>query len=196
VLFRGFTVRCTALRVILLALSTIHGVALAAQDIAAPHDTSANFQFTGMVRSAGGAGIPGTTLRVIQTSSGNAWVSWTDETGKFEFPALPDGHFRVEISQLGFAPATKEIDLGIAAQPSFEIKLDVGTLAAISAPAATVISAPSNAPAKSNPAADAAANHRPDDAARPGAHRPRRHAGAGTRGAHRQAASLVGVAIQ
>jgi len=50
-------------------------------------------------------------LRVIQTSTGKAWVSWTDENGKFDFPGWPSGHYRVEISQLGFcARATREMD--------------------------------------------------------------------------------------
>ena len=94
------------------------GASLAAQNIPPPTSTDApaDFQLTGMVRTAGGAGIPGSTLRVIQSATGKAWISWTDESGKFEFPALPSGHFRVEISQLGFAPVAKEIDLGLSPQ--------------------------------------------------------------------------------
>ena len=46
------------------------------------------------------------------------------------------------------------------------------------------------------PGANAAADHRPYDAARPGTRRPQRHAGAGTLGAHRKAARLVSAAIQ
>ena len=67
-----------------------------------------------------------------------------------EFPALPEGHFRVEISQLGFAPATKEIDLASGKQSSLDLKLDVGTLAAISAPPATenAVKTPSTPPAE------------------------------------------------
>jgi hypothetical protein len=162
-----------------LVLFAAFGVPLAAQDnpdANAPADS----QLAGTVRTTDGTAVPGATLRVIQTSSGKAWVTWTDENGKFEFPALPAGHVRVEISQLGFAPATKEIDLASGTHAPIDLKLEVGTLAAITAPAATekavktpsaptaeesVKSAPSGAPAAggaapatSNPTTTAADN--------------------------------------
>lgn len=100
-------------------------------------NTSADIPLTGVVRTADGAAVPGSTLRAIQTSTGKAWVSWTDENGKFVFPALPAGHYRVETSQLGFAPATREVDLSVASQSPLDLKLDVATLAAINAPPAS-----------------------------------------------------------
>jgi hypothetical protein len=121
---------------VLLALTTVSGVSLGAQqtpDI----NVSSELRLAGMVRTAAGTPIPGCTLRVIQTSTGKAWVSWTDENGKFDLPGLPGGHFRVEVSQLGFAPATRELDLAPGPQAPFELKLEVGTLAAINAPPAT-----------------------------------------------------------
>src|ERR1039458_7154774 len=129
----------------------VFGGPLAAQDNATVDASLANLQLTGVVRTAGGAGVPGSTLRVIQTSTGKAWVSWTDESGKFAFPALPAGHYRVEISQLGFAPATKEIDLAAGSQVPLEFKLDVGTLAAITAPLAAENAAATKEPTKSGP---------------------------------------------
>jgi hypothetical protein len=120
----------------LLVLPAVSVVPLAAQDNS-DANTPADSQLAGTVRTPDGTAVPGSTLRVIQTSTGKAWVTWTDENGKFEFPALPEGHFRVEISQLGFAPATKEIDLASGKQAALDLKLDVGTLAAITAPPAT-----------------------------------------------------------
>ena len=119
----------------LLVLPAVSVVPLAAQDNS-DANTPADSQLAGTVRTPDGTAVPGSTLRVIQTSTGKAWVTWTDENGKFEFPALPEGHFRVEISQLGFAPATKEIDLASGKQAALDLKLDVGTLAAITAPPA------------------------------------------------------------
>src|SRR5579863_5350402 len=119
----------------LLMLVAAFCIPLAAQDnpdANAPADS----QLEGTVRSPDGTGVPGSTLRVIQTSTGKAWVTWTDENGKFEFPALPAGHYRVEISQLGFGSVTKEVDLAAGPQSALEMKLDVGTLAAITAPPA------------------------------------------------------------
>lgn len=119
----------------LLVLLAAHGVPLAAQDnpdANAPADS----QLLGTVLSQDGTSVPGGTLRVIQASTGKAWITWTDENGKFEFPALPAGHFRVEISQIGFAPASREIDLAPGAQTPINLKIDVGTLAAITVPPA------------------------------------------------------------
>jgi hypothetical protein len=152
--------RLAVLLVGLLVLLAVFGVPLAAQDnpdANAPADS----QLAGTVRAPDGTAVPGATLRVIQTSTGKAWVTWTDENGKFEFPALPTGHYRVESSQIGFAPATKEIDLASGTKAPFDLKLDVGTLAAITAPPlpADALKAPSAPPsnegAKSGPAAGA-----------------------------------------
>ena len=135
----------------LLVLLAASGVPLAAQDNS-DANAPADSQLAGAVRTPDGTAVPGSTLRVIQTSTGKAWITWTDENGKFEFPALPEGHFRVEISQLGFAPATKEIDLASGKQAALDLKLDVGTLAAITAPPATENAAktPSAPPAEEN----------------------------------------------
>ena len=120
----------------LLLLFAAFSVPLAAQDNPEAI-TPADSQLAGAVRTPDGTPVPGSTLRVIQTATGKAWITWTDENGKFEFPALPTGHFRVEISQLGFAPATKEVDLVSGTQAPLDLTLDVGTLAAITAPPST-----------------------------------------------------------
>jgi hypothetical protein len=152
VLFRKSAVRFAAVFAILLGWTGIFGGALAAQYNPAASAPAADLRLTGAVQTAGGAAIPGSTLHVIQTSTGKAWVSWTDENGKFAFPALPTGHYRVEISQLGFAPATREIDLAAGTQVPLELKLNIGTLAAITAAPVTESAAAAKEPAKSAPA--------------------------------------------
>ena len=137
---------------------TLFGAPLAAQDNSGAN-TAVTFLLAGSVHTAGGTAVPSSTLRVIQTATGKAWITWTDENGKFEFPALPWGHYRVEISQLGFAPSTKEIDLDSGAQPPLDLKLDVGTLAAMTAPAATESAAKSSSP--SPPASNESAKSAP-----------------------------------
>jgi hypothetical protein len=125
---------------------------LAAQD---NPDASAiaDSQLLGVVHTATGVGVPGATVRITETSSGKAWVTWTDEDGKFKFPALPAGHYHAEISELGFAPTTQEIDLNSGSTPSVDVRLDVGSLAAITAPPpieSAAKTAPSNPPPPSN----------------------------------------------
>lgn len=113
---------------------------LAAQD--PPQDNPdasqiADSQLLGAVHTPAGVAVPGSTVRVTETSSGKAWITWTDEDGKFKFPALPAGHFHMEISQLGFTPATQDVDLSSGSAAPVDVKLDVGTLAAITAPPAS-----------------------------------------------------------
>src|SRR5258707_13779557 len=120
----------------------VFGMSIAAQQTPDTNDP-VGLRLAGVVRTAEGGPVPGSTLRVIQISTGKAWVSWTDENGKFDFPGLPGGHYRVEISQLGFAPAAREMDLAPGSQAPFELKLEIKTLAAIHALHATQESAKS-----------------------------------------------------
>ena len=135
----------------LLLTLAAYGVPLAAQDNS-DANAPADSQLEGSARAPDGTAVPGATLRITQTSTGKAWITWTDENGKFEFPALPAGHYRVEISQLGFVPATSEIDLASGTQGPLDLKMDVGTLAAMAARPAT-----ENAAVKSAPPGTAAA---------------------------------------
>jgi trimeric autotransporter adhesin len=85
---------------------------LGAQDAPASPQTPPTGTAAGVVRTSEGVGVPGATLRLVETASGRAWVTWTDENGHFDLPALPQGHYRIEVSQLGFDDATQEFDLG------------------------------------------------------------------------------------
>jgi carboxypeptidase family protein len=111
----------------------LFGFPVRAQQPADPNSPG-DLHLSGVVHAANGTGVPGATLRIIQTATGKAWVSWSDENGKFELPGLPSGHYRIEATQLGFAPTTKELDLAENSQTGFELKLDVATLAAINSP--------------------------------------------------------------
>ena len=132
----------------LLILFAIFGVPLAAQD---NPDTSevADSQLAGVVRAPDGTPVPGSTVRVTETASGKAWVTWTDESGDYEFPALPSGHYRVEVSQLGFAPGASEVDLSAAVKTPLDLKMQIAALAAITAapPQGNSAAAPNAPPA-------------------------------------------------
>ncbi len=89
----------------------------------------------GVVRTADGSPIPGASLKLVNTGAQKAYVSWTDEAGRFQFSALPAGHYTVEASQLGFTPASLEIQLGDGPPPPpLQLTLRVATLAELSAP--------------------------------------------------------------
>ena len=143
---------------VLLLLIVVSGISLAAQQPPEAGST-AELRLTGIVRTTDGTPIPGSTLRVIQTTTGKTWVSWTDENGKFDLPGLPGGHFRVEVSQLGFALATREFDLTAVSKSPVEVKLDVATLAALAAsraPKEIASNPPTASPANASPQSESA----------------------------------------
>src|SRR5580704_8710451 len=112
------------------------GTRLCAQDAtptspaasAADTPAAATAAVSGIVRTAQGAPVPGATLQLTEVSSGRKWVSWTDENGRFNLPGLPTGHYRAEVTELGFDPATKEFDLGAQNSAPVELALKVATL--------------------------------------------------------------------
>ena len=127
-------------------------------------ETAPSSRATGVVRTSTGVPVPGANLRLVETATGRAWVSWTDENGRFDLPGLPPGHYRIEVSQLGFENATQEFDLG-SAPSAINVILKVASLAAIEAAAAADQSpaqAPAAAEAPANPPAQAPAAGAPN----------------------------------
>jgi trimeric autotransporter adhesin len=88
---------------------------------------------TGIVRTSEGTPVPGSTVRLIDTVTNKVWMSWTDQSGKFEFPQIADGHYRIEASQLGFAQTSIVVEVPIVPPGPVPIVLRVATLAELSA---------------------------------------------------------------
>ncbi len=104
--------------------------------------SSATFSIGGVVRSAENTPIPGATVRFTNTDTNQVWVSWTDQSGKFELPTLPAGLYRAEASQLGFVSSSLEVHLGARpAPPPMQFVLSVATLAQLAVPAGSEKSA-------------------------------------------------------
>ncbi len=99
-----------------------------------------------MVRSTGGQIIPGAPVRFTNSDTDKVWVSWTDENGKFVFPALPPGDYHVEASQVGFVPAPAEVHLPGPSDHKIELVLRIATIQELAAAAAQA-AAPARAPA-------------------------------------------------
>src|ERR1700685_604644 len=68
---------------------------------------------TGIVRTSEGTAVPGSTVRLIDTVTNKVWMSWTDQSGKFEFPQIADGHYRIEATQLGFVQTSLVVGVPI-----------------------------------------------------------------------------------
>src|ERR1700735_4441806 len=92
---------------------------------------------TGVIRTSEGTPVPGATVRRVATETNKVWLSWTDESGKFEFPQITAGHYRVEATQLGFVQASLLVEIPIVPPGPVPIVLRVATLAELpGAPAA------------------------------------------------------------
>ena len=110
-------------------------VAPAAQNTAEPSAPGATTAATGTVKTSDGTPVPSATVRITNTDTNKSWVSWSDESGKFEFPGLPAGHYRVEASQLGFVKSSADVQLPAPANKPVAVVLRVATLAELNAPA-------------------------------------------------------------
>ncbi|HEV8384085.1 MAG TPA: carboxypeptidase regulatory-like domain-containing protein, partial [Candidatus Acidoferrales bacterium] len=87
----------------------------------------------GTVRTAEKIPVPGATLRITHVPSGQGWVSWTDENGKFDMPGLPAGRYRIEAQQLGFEAASVETEFKADARNEADVVLRVVSLATATA---------------------------------------------------------------
>src|ERR1700677_730055 len=92
---------------------------------------------TGVVRTSEGTPVPGATVRLVSTDTNKVWLSWTDESGKFEFPQIATGHYRIETSQLGFVQTSLVVEIPAVPPGPIPIVLRVATLAELSATPAT-----------------------------------------------------------
>lgn len=85
---------------------------------------------SGNVTTAAKVAVPGATVRLVNVETGQGWVSWSDENGKFELPGLPPGRFRVVVEQLGFEPTAREVELKADAPAEIDFTLKIASLAA------------------------------------------------------------------
>ncbi|HEY3940462.1 MAG TPA: carboxypeptidase-like regulatory domain-containing protein, partial [Bryobacteraceae bacterium] len=107
-------------------LPAVHSVA--AQQSAAPATP-----LTGIVKTSEGTLIPGAAVRLVNDETHKVWLSWTDESGKFEFPQISPGHYRIEANQLGFTQTSLTIQIPVVPPGAIPIVLRVATLAELSA---------------------------------------------------------------
>src|ERR1022692_2750944 len=143
------------------ALSSLVGVHVTAQQVPTPPPAAAraadaiaaHIKISGYIKTPSGVLVPGATVNLVHTETGQAWVTWTDDKGKFELPGLPIGHYRFTVEQLGFEKTVSESDMSVGTKPP-EITLKVATMASILAASAAAIAAaaPPPAPAAEKPA--------------------------------------------
>jgi trimeric autotransporter adhesin len=130
----------------LLAMSLLIAISAVAQE---PQTALPNvIGVTGVVRTSENSPVPGATVRLISSETGKVWLSWTDESGKFQFPQIAAGHYRVEASQLGFVAASLEVQISTAPSAPIAMVLRVATLAELAGAPKT--NPPNGAPRRGN----------------------------------------------
>jgi trimeric autotransporter adhesin len=87
---------------------------------------------TGVVKTAEGTPVPGATVKMSDTESNKAWQSWTDESGNFIFPQIPNGTYKIETSQIGFVAAALTVKVPVVPSAPIPVALRVATLAELS----------------------------------------------------------------
>jgi trimeric autotransporter adhesin len=116
---------------------------------------------TGQVQTQSGVPVAGATVRITNTDTHKVWLSWTDETGKFSFPQLPEGYYHIEVSQLGFVTTADDIKLPVTPPGPIPVVLNVATLADLTA--AQSAAAQNSTPEKPAAAAGAASAGNPQN---------------------------------
>src|ERR1041385_7877878 len=62
----------------------------------------------GTVADSSGALVPGAVVRVISQATGQQWEAASDTSGRFSFPRLPVGDYRLEATHTGFRQFVSE----------------------------------------------------------------------------------------
>ena len=86
-------------------------------------------QLSGRVADESGAVLPGVTVTVVQTDTGQTRTATTDASGTYVLPNLPTGPYRLEASLQGFRTYVQTgIVLQVAATPAINVVLGIGSL--------------------------------------------------------------------
>src|SRR5262249_10614824 len=103
------------------ALSSITGLTLLALAAASPAN-AADRVLSGTIKSAAGAALGGITVPAKPAGGTITTTVFTDESGNYYFPPLPEGKYRVWAQALSFETAKGEVDLAAAAKENFTLK--------------------------------------------------------------------------
>ncbi|MBI3680484.1 MAG: TonB-dependent receptor [Acidobacteria bacterium] len=82
----------------------------------------------GAVHDASGAVIPGAEVRALNELTGLEWTATTEDAGRFSFPRLPVGNYKVRVSKEGFRRFLSEsFRLDADQNRQVTVTLDVGS---------------------------------------------------------------------
>src|ERR1041385_24546 len=86
----------------------------------------------GTVKDSSGAVIPGTGVTLVNTDTSLTRTGSSAEDGSYRFPALPVGHYRLDVMQQGFSALSRTgITLEVGQEATIDLILEVGSPAQI-----------------------------------------------------------------
>jgi hypothetical protein len=91
----------------------------------AQNDTA---RLQGTITDANGGAVNGASITVKNIETGRTTPTSTNELGYYTVPALPPGHYRVEITQKGFKKEVRELELQVAQVGVADFQLQIGDI--------------------------------------------------------------------
>jgi len=86
-------------------------------------------QIQGVIQDASGAPVASAQITITQTETGLTRVVNSEADGGYVLPNLPIGHYRLEVSKLGFATYIQTgIELQVATNPTIDVALKIGAV--------------------------------------------------------------------
>jgi streptogramin lyase len=93
--------------------------AISAAAMIVPATADADAILSGTITAAGGEKLGGITVSAKPVGGTITTTVFTDETGDYYFPTLPEGKYRVWAQTIGFATAKAEVDLTVPRKQTF-----------------------------------------------------------------------------
>src|SRR6185437_2578874 len=109
---------------ITLSLILLNGVCVCAQQ------TVTSGTLSGRIEDTGGAVVSGASLTATNLETNQKQTATTDRYGRYRFPYLQVGNYKLSIEAQGFAPLTKELTITVGQALDLSLKLEVAQLSA------------------------------------------------------------------
>ena len=82
---------------------------------------------SGVVTDPSGAVIPGASVTIVDATKGTKKSMLTRTKGEFEFPQIPPGHYKLNVSSQGFTDSTQDLELLVASPQQLNVRMLVGS---------------------------------------------------------------------
>ena len=110
----------------LFGLLTTFALVLGLAAVPANAQSSIAGTVTGQVTDASGAAVPGAAIRLVDLGTGAAFSSISNDTGRYDFPTVPPGHYDITFIKDGFTTydiKSQQVQVGIVLTLNASLKI-------------------------------------------------------------------------